>query len=261
MKQNRRKLFWFLFNLAGLLCLLCLNTSAFASSQVISTDSVSTEETYTEVDSITYLTTPVNIKKVDRKVWDESRKGIDYSEAVPKKRKEKTESHSLFSGSSMFKGDTVKYIFSGIAILLLAFLLYKIFSGRLGNKKIEKDTVIVSVEDIADISQVEVSDLERLLQQALDTGNFKEAVRIYYVSIIHTLAGMDLIHWKKDKTNREYLSELSQSNHYSMFRDITRLFDRIWYGDLDLKEADYQQVFLRFKAFTETLKLSSNGEK
>jgi hypothetical protein len=220
-----------------------------------------------------YLSTPftinkfdrLSLKRFDRKEWQEARKSLQYNETPPEKTKDvetkENQPNPLFSGQSLFSGAAFKYIFSGIAILLLAFILFRLIAGRLNNKSIKRGKVIVTVEDIEDISHVTEPELDRLLRLALESGNFREAVRIYYVSIIRRLSENELIRWQKDKTNREYLSELSHSSHYPLFREITLLFDRVWYGDIHLDESAYLRMSPRFKTLSDALKTERGGEK
>ena len=232
--------------------------SAFAE---ILSDSTALTDSVSEARTDTYLKEPFTVIKFDREKWKAAKKGIDYSDVDPPKKKKQTETFTWFSGSTLFSGDVVKFIFVTIVILLLAFLLFKIFSGRLSNKKVVNDKSIVSVEDIEDISLVPESELERLLKEALNRKDFNEAIRIYYVFIIRELSEKELIRWKKEKTNRDYVSELREMAHYGIFRELTLLFERVWYGDILLQEADYSRVGPRFKSFADTIKLSTPGEK
>jgi len=205
-----------------------------------------------------YLAEPVTITKFDRNKWNVAKKGLDYNEQPPPKP---LKWNPWFTGSSIFSGEAVKFVLFSIVILLLAFVLFKIFSGRLGNKRIRKDEHISNIEDIEDIAAVPESELDRLLREALERKDFKEAIRISYLFIIRSLSEQELIHWKKDKTNREYLTELNKSIYYNVFREVTAVFDRVWYGDIELGEIDYLRISPHFKNLGDLLKTNNTLEK
>jgi hypothetical protein len=209
-----------------------------------------------------YKNAPLSIRPINREDWNKARKGMEYSDVAPPKPKKPLVLPSRPAPvSSLFEGDGVKFVMVSLIIGLLAFLLFKLFSGRLNNQRVIADKPIVSIEDIEDISLVPESELERLLRQALEQRNYREAVRVYYVFILRELAEKDLIRWRKNKTNRDYLSELQPTAHYTVFRELTLLFDRIWYGDTRFEESDYTRIGPRFKTFAEALKLTTRIEK
>ena len=208
-----------------------------------------------------YLLEPLKKDSFNRADWNKAKKGLDYTEHQPKKIETKTEEYTPSTRGSFFSGTAFKFIFAGLVIGVLVFLLWKIFADRLGNRTFDNEQMLISVEDIEDITKVSESELERLLREAIEKEDYKEAVRIYYVSILLGLSERNMITWRKEKTNREYLMELSALAQYPVFRDLTLLFERIWYGDIELAETDYVRVEPLFKSFTDSIKLNKPFEK
>jgi hypothetical protein len=200
-----------------------------------------------------YLQTPLGCDSFNRESWKKAKKGLDYSEEL-KKKPVQTTGNSAPSGGTLFSGPVPKFIFVGLLLALLVFVLWKILAERLSNKMIPDEEILSSVEDIQDIAKVPESELERLLREALEKEDYREAIRIYYVSILHSLADKKLIHWKKEKTNHEYLHELAPTRHAHVFKELTQLYERVWYGDRMLLAPEYSGIGPRFKSFSDALK-------
>jgi len=137
-------------------------------------------------------------------------------------------------------------LFFIVVIAILVLIILKLFghSFFLPNKK-NKEKHWSELKNLNE--NIHVADLDHLLMKALDEKNFKLAIRIYYLIIIKELSLRDMILWKKDKTNREYLREMQMNEHYSIFRKATNTFERVWYGERIIDEEDYQKINPVFK--------------
>lgn len=197
----------------------------------------------------------------DKKKWEDVTKGINYLDDAPKKEKKKEEEEKKPEDTSskdwnfdMSGGATVlKVILFTVIILALAFIIYKLLGGTfVRNRKIGENKVF-TIEDIEE--RLHESDLDRLLREALSKGDFRLAVRIYYLAIIKELSVKEWIRWKKDKTNREYLNEMiaRKPDLYNGFRETTLAFERVWYGDLEIKESEYNMLSPRFRNFIDSI--------
>jgi hypothetical protein len=96
-------------------------------------------------------------------------------------------------------------------------------------------------------------DIEALLEQARRSGDFKAAVRLYYLKLLKRLHEMEKIVWKKEKTNRDYLSELfAKDFHFQRMRGLTLSYESVWYGDHDINPESFQRICSQFESvFTE----------
>jgi Domain of unknown function (DUF4129) len=68
---------------------------------------------------------------------------------------------------------------------------------------------------------------------------------------------LNLIAWKKDKTNRDYLNEIRGRNNYNDFRQLTLVYEIVWYGDTPVKQEEFSNVHRLFNTFKSNL----NGAK
>ena len=92
------------------------------------------------------------------------------------------------------------------------------------------------------------------LQQAEATGNYRLAVRLGYLEVLKQLADQNLIRWQPDKTNHDYLYELPIGTLPPAFRELTRQFDYVWYGEHDdLTPTHYAQARTTREAFQHLL--------
>ena len=62
--------------------------------------------------------------------------------------------------------------------------------------------------------------------------------RIFWYSV--KKFGKKWIKWKKDKTNRDYIRELSTTDWHSNFRSVTIMFEKVWYGKKELGGMDFR---------------------
>lgn len=96
---------------------------------------------------------------------------------------------------------------------------------------------------------IESIDFGLRIQQAVAQEDYRSAVRLYYLRALQTLADQDLIYWKVDKTNQDYVRELGASPLRPSFAEITRHFEYIWYGDVSLEESAFGRTENFFHQF------------
>ncbi len=211
-------------------------------------------QTATEYDDLTenesYKSEEIIPREFDQDKWEELTKNIVFEKEKEKKEIEKKESAApIFNGISK----TAKTILFGLAILILVFIIIKIFVGNvtLTNKKVSSTRPMI-LEEVE--KNLQESDLDRYLREALTNKNYRVAIRLYYLMIIKELSAKNLIKWKLDKTNRDYLSEMSSHTSFPDFRSITRTFDKVWYGEQVLEQKDFSEIGPLFEQYIKTIK-------
>ncbi len=193
--------------------------------------------------------------------WAETIDGIDYSQSyrkdedydedfgdTPGGEKKKKKSEENLGGSSPFWNMFVKILFISLGVALLLFVVISIIKGNIfrpRSKDFSSEKTKFSLETVED--NIHESDLDRFIKEALAEENYALAIRLYYLAIIKELSINRIIKWKRDKTNRDYLRELKGYDLSRDFRDATRIFERIWYGNGKLLQSDFQQIQPRFQ--------------
>lgn len=149
----------------------------------------------------------------------------------------------------------LKFFLILLAIIGLVFLLRALIGSELQTKNTKLNQRTSTSIDLANIEEnLETTDPEQFIQQAISAGKYTLAVRLYYLSVLRTLAAQKIIKWKKDKTNLDYLRETKASSYYQTFREVTSIFERAWYGNRELDEQRFQQIAPKFQAIIQEIK-------
>lgn len=134
-------------------------------------------------------------------------------------------------------------------LLLLIRLFMKVNPKDLFFEKQEVPQVSLSEDE--DIIQNQ--DIQQLINQALLDKNYRLAVRYYYLFILKKLSDKELITWESQKTNTDYIKELSDLGLKDQFQIITRLYDFIWYGNFAVDEKSYANAEKKFISITKAI--------
>ncbi len=78
-------------------------------------------------------------------------------------------------------------------------------------------------------------------QEQAKLGDFREAIRYLYLSVLYSLDERDQLRFDRSKTNHEYLRQVAGTEWSSPLRAIVDVFDRVWYGFQPIDAATYTQ--------------------
>lgn len=205
-----------------------------------------------------YLKQTIQERSIDESKWSEITRSLNYSKKAKKKQKQQAaSSNDSSSNPNSFNFDWVpsNTFFRVLAFLiiipLIGFILAKLFMGE-GNlfqqprsRKIKTNKNLITIENIEE--NIHDSDIDDFIQKAINEKKYPLAIRLYYLAIIKELSIHKLIKWKRDKTNKDYIREMRPSNLFSSFREVTRIFERVWYGNNQLEEKDFKNLKPKFK--------------
>ena len=118
-----------------------------------------------------------------------------------------------------------------VAALLLAVLAYRTLRrGSATPAEVESDRALSSAKDDDPLSR-ELGEWEKHARDLVAAGRWREAIRAWYHAVLVSLFQGGLLHYQKGRTNWEYASRLPPEIAWRpTFLDLTRLFDREWYG-------------------------------
>lgn len=148
--------------------------------------------------------------------------------------------------------ELVTIFFRVLAVIIVGFVLYFLISYLLSkdgnfifgkkNKKINLNESDLS-ENIHEINFTEsISNYER-------QKDYRSAVRYQYLSVLKKLSDKKLIDWNPEKTNKDYVSEYTVTASKEQFRELSYIFDYVWYGEFDIDENSYGQFRKKFENF------------
>jgi hypothetical protein len=101
-------------------------------------------------------------------------------------------------------------------------------------------------------------DFEKEISTALDSGNYRLAIRLTYLQTLRILSDNKLIDWQIHKTATEYLYEIKNSDVKPPFRELTRHFLQIRYGNYSASPGLYETVLGIRKHIKDTLEGGNN---
>jgi len=139
----------------------------------------------------------------------------------------------------------VKIIPYLIVFGLFVFVVWLFFKLNIGAKllksKPKPEVFYTNEEEI-----IKSKHIPELIEKAILEKDFRLAVRYYYLLLLKKLAENKMITYEFDKTNSDYIKEITQETICSYFIKATTMYDYIWYGNFTVSESDFkkaQQIF------------------
>ncbi|MDR2470019.1 MAG: DUF4129 domain-containing protein [Tannerella sp.] len=117
-------------------------------------------------------------------------------------------------------------VFFVVAVGLVVYFIYKKRPEFFTREKKNPLAYEVEEENIYRIN------FEHELAKALETGDFRRAVRVLYLQTLRLVADRQWIDWQIYKTPTEYTYELKPARLKIVFRDFTNCFLQVRYGNI-----------------------------
>lgn len=146
--------------------------------------------------------------------------------------------NSIFSGRFEEKYTTPVMIILFLIVLLavLLFLYKKRPELFMRSKKTRPLAYDIEEENIHGI------DFKKEISAALDSGNYRLAIRLIYLHTLRILSDNKLIDWQIHKTPTEYLYEINNKDLKPPFRKLTNHFLQIRYGNYNASIELYETM-------------------
>jgi hypothetical protein len=122
---------------------------------------------------------------------------------------------------------------------VVAIFIYRIWRDRRRSPTAVASEPIQPMPDITDenvgADQLPEDGWTKLARELLERGEFRLAMRAFYLASLSHVAARNLISIARFKSNRDYERELRRRGHsfpdlLSVFGDNIFCFERIWYG-------------------------------
>ncbi|MBN8824129.1 MULTISPECIES: DUF4129 domain-containing protein [unclassified Spirosoma] len=152
-----------------------------------------------------------------------------------------------FLSSKAYQNVWQYVILAAIACFVIYLLMKAEVLGFLFPKKAQSGAL--DYENLAE--NIHEIDFETAIDEAAAARNFRLAVRLLYLQTLKRLTDAGRVHYKPDKTNRQYVAELINSPLQPDFETLTRQFEFVWYGDFPVDEQRFQAIQNQFRQFNQ----------
>lgn len=149
---------------------------------------------------------------------------------------------SIFPDISPGAGTTIIIVGFVVLLVIIVFFVVRLRGGRYQrNRRRPQVTALDSESEL-------LFDNEQLAQRAVAEGRWRDAVRYMYLVLLRDLRDANLIDWRVEKTNRDYVREVSASSMAESFKSLVYDYERSWYGADETTSSDFERVAVNIAA-------------
>ena len=158
------------------------------------------------------------------------------------KRKQQKEGKS-FTSHPLFQ----TFLWIAIIAGFVTFLVLYLSNGNVGlfrkSRKIEEE------EDSPDTNDIFAINYQREIDKAVGMSNYRLAVRLMFLRLLKNLSDNNIIQYKQDSTNFDYLLQLQPTRMYADFFKLTRNYEYSWYGQFEIDKEKFSVIKNDFDKF------------
>jgi len=137
-----------------------------------------------------------------------------------------------------------------IVVIFLAVLGWYLFRNNIISKKqtvFNEKREEISEENIFDIKY------EREIEKAIRASDYRLATRLMFLRLLKDLSRKNIIQYKQERTNFDYLSQLYSTGYYNDFLRLARNYEYAWYGKFDISTESFSIIKNEFEKFDRRL--------
>lgn len=101
---------------------------------------------------------------------------------------------------------------------------------------------------------IENTNILSLINTAENNKDYRLAIRYYYLLVLKNLSLKNLIKIEDDKTNADYLEEISGQDFFKKFNYISYIYNYTWYGEFDVNTEQYNNAKANFTTLLTAIK-------
>ena len=141
------------------------------------------------------------------------------------------------------------YLIIASVIVFVIWVFYKLNPGASIFKSRQKPEVFFTEEE----EIIKSKNIHNLIDRAIQNKDYRLAVRYYYLLILKKLTESEVIDYEFDKTNTDYIAEITSEKLNLQFSKVTNLYDYIWYGSFAVTEEDYDKAQRTFTSLEQSI--------
>lgn len=153
------------------------------------------------------------------------------------------------TGILRFILNVLPYLTLGVLVFLLLKHFLKLNSKNIFSGKQPLSTATILNEEHI----IKNEDINALINKAINEGNYRLAIRYYYLLVLKVLTENGTIHWEQQKTNEDYINEIKNKELQLRFSDITRIYDYVWYGEFTINSLKFKNLKPAFEILTKPI--------
>ena len=165
----------------------------------------------------------------------------------------------LFGGSKKksnvnldWLGPILKVAAFGI-IGFVVYLIVRLILNKQGMWIFGRSRGKISYEGEEEAVNIHETDFKQLIEETKAAGNYRLALRYYYLWVLKMLSYREIIGWDRDKTNNDYLYEIKDTTLRRDFEYLSYVYEHSWYGDFPIDERAFAKAERSFKKTLNTL--------
>lgn len=170
-------------------------------------------------------------------------KAFWYANETFKKREKKQKEKSGFTAHPVFQTILWLIIIGGFVTFLILYL-YNSNAGLF-----RKSTSIVGEETEMETNDIFAINYQKEIEKAVGMSNYRLAVRLMFLRLLRDLSDKNIIQYKQDSTNFDYMMQLRSTVMYPDFFRIARNYEYSWYGQFDIDKEKYFIIKKEFENF------------
>ena len=141
------------------------------------------------------------------------------------------------------------FIFKLLMLGLLIFLLFIVVTQTRLYKLFYSDKEIESPGFEFRTTDDQSIDFDEAIRLQMEQQQYRMAIRLLYLKVINILRVNEYIHFSKEKTNFDYVGDLTSEDLKSRFNAITSIYNHVWYGDTEIEENQFLRFEKSFQSF------------
>ena len=93
--------------------------------------------------------------------------------------------------------------------------------------------------------------LDEKIKEAIDNRNYRQAIRYMYLKTLKVLSDNNVITLHAKSTNQDYIRQMYKHDNLGQFRQLTRIYEYVWYGEFDPTETQFEIIRTNFNRFNQ----------
>ena len=161
----------------------------------------------------------------------------------------------LFSGGEKKENSVGVIIKRTLMVLFFIFVVYMIVRAILNKESMwifGRSRKRIGAQDISE-EDIHHMDFQKLTGETKLAGDYRLAVRYYFLWLLKKMTDREIIDWHWDKTNSDYLYEIKNAELRKDFEYLIYVYDYSWYGDFPLDEKAFAKAEKTFQKTLNTL--------